>query len=172
MSFLPVCYHGPKLIPTPFPPSPPHPISPSSTSIPPCLCRCAVCLGVRQKQQSEHQQNICGHRSLRLKALQLDQSVGTRRRQHSLCESAVGSRNSSSVKRRTRDLKVASSSPGRSGGRIFSSADLPFRADSYSVSVPPRVTTVARKRPCSFCQMWQVTPEHAHTLGPNKVGVG
>ena len=62
-------------------PSAPTPIPPSFASISPCLCRCAVCLGERQKQQSEHQQNICGHRSLRLKALQLDQSIGTRRKQ-------------------------------------------------------------------------------------------
>ena len=48
------------------------------------------------------------------------------------------------VERRTRDGKVASSSLGRSGGRIF------FCNDSYSVTVPPRVTAVARKRPRSF----------------------
>ena len=34
----------------------------------------------------------------------------------------------------------------------------------------PRVTAVARKTPRSFCQKcrWQVTPKHAHTLGPPK----
>ena len=35
----------------------------------------------------------------------------------------------------------------------------------------PRVTTVARKRPRSFCQKcrWQVAPKHAHTLDPSKL---
>ena len=35
-----------------------------------------------------------------------------------------------------------------------------------SVSVPPRVTAVARKRSRSFCQncRWQVTAKHAYTL--------
>ena len=35
-----------------------------------------------------------------------------------------------------------------------------------SVSVPPRVTTVARKKSRSFCQKcrWQVTAKHAYTL--------
>ena len=34
----------------------------------------------------------------------------------------------------------------------------------------PRVTTVARKRPRSFCQKcrWQITPKHAYTLDPTK----
>ena len=34
----------------------------------------------------------------------------------------------------------------------------------------PRVMTVARKRPRSFCQQcrWQVTPKHAYTLDPSK----
>ena len=34
----------------------------------------------------------------------------------------------------------------------------------------PRVTTVARKRPWSFCQncRWQVTSKHAYTLDPMK----
>ena len=57
-----------------------------------------------------------------------------------------------SVERRTRDRKVASSSPGRSGRKV-SSPELTFCADSYSVSIPPCVTTVACKRPRSFCQM-------------------
>ena len=46
-----------------------------------------------------------------------------------------------------------------------------FEHDMYvltliSVSVPPRVTAVARKRPWSFCQKcrWQVTAKHAYTL--------
>ena len=52
----------------------------------------------------------------------------------------------------------------------FSSAELTFCADSYSVSVPSRVTAVTRKRPRSFCQKrrWQVTPKHAHTFDPTK----
>ena len=35
-----------------------------------------------------------------------------------------------------------------------------------SMSVPPRVTAVVRKRPRSFCQKckWQVTAKHAYTL--------
>ena len=49
----------------------------------------------------------------------------------------------------------------------FSFPVLTFCADSYSVSVPSRVTAVARKRPWSFCQKcrWQVTPKHSYTLG-------
>ena len=41
---------------------------------------------------------------------------------------------------------------------------------SYLVSVPPRVTVVARKRPRSFCQKcwWQVTPNHTYTFDPTK----
>ena len=51
--------------------------------------------------------------------------------------------------RRTRDRKVAA--------RDFSSPELTFCADSsYSVSVPPRVTALARKRPRSFCQKVQM----------------
>ena len=52
----------------------------------------------------------------------------------------------------------------------FSSPELIFCADSYSVSVPPRVTARARKRPGSFCQKcrWQVTAKRAHTLDPTK----
>ena len=40
-------------------------------------------------------------------------------------------------------------------------------AEEFSVSVPPpRVATVARKRPRSFCQKrrWQVTVKHAYIL--------
>ena len=52
----------------------------------------------------------------------------------------------------------------------FSSPELTLCADSYSVSVPPPVTTVARKSPRSFCQKyrWQVALEHAYTLDPTK----
>ena len=47
----------------------------------------------------------------------------------------------------------------------FSSPELNLCADSYSVSVPPRDTAVARIRPRLFCQKcrWQVTPKHAYT---------
>ena len=52
----------------------------------------------------------------------------------------------------------------------FSSPELNF-ADTYSVSVPPRVTAVARKRPRLFCRKcrWQVTPKHAYNLEPTKL---
>ena len=52
----------------------------------------------------------------------------------------------------------------------FSSSESTLCTDSHSVSVPPRVTAVARKRPKSFCQKcrWQVTPKHAYTLDPSK----
>ena len=52
----------------------------------------------------------------------------------------------------------------------FPSPELTLSADSYSVSVPPRVTAVARKRPRSFCQECRshVTPKHAHILDPTK----
>ena len=68
------------------------------------------------------------------------------------------------LKRRTRDRKVAGSSPGRSGGRMFSSRVnllcwLLFRYRFHTL-----VTTVARKRPRSFCQKCrrQVTPKHTY----------
>ena len=53
----------------------------------------------------------------------------------------------------------------------FSSPEITFCADSYSVSVPPHVTTVACKRPQSFCQKCrqQVTPKDAYILDPTKV---
>ena len=73
------------------------------------------------------------------------------------------------VEHRTRDRKVASSNPGRSGERIFFSSQLcvltltrrPFH---------PSVTAEARKRPRSFFQKcrWQVTPKHAYTHDPSK----
>ena len=48
----------------------------------------------------------------------------------------------------------------------FSSPGSTFCADSFSVSVPSRVTAVARKRSRSLCQKcrWQVTAKHACTL--------
>ena len=52
----------------------------------------------------------------------------------------------------------------------FSSSESTFCADSYSVSAPSRVTTVARTRPQSFFQKyrWQTTAKHAYTLDPTK----
>ena len=57
---------------------------------------------------------------------------------------------------------------------FFPSPELTLCADSHSVSVPPRVTAVARKRPRSLCQKcrWPVTPKHAYTFDQNRVGVG
>ena len=62
--------------------------------------------------------------------------------------------------RRTRYRKVASSNPGRSGGKIFL-IRCPFHL---------HVTTVSRERPRSFCQKCrlQVTAKHAYTLDPTK----
>ena len=74
------------------------------------------------------------------------------------------------LERWTRDRKVASSNPGRGGGRIFFSSQLcvptlircPFH---------PCVTAVARKRPRSFCQKCrlQVIRKHAYTFDPTKL---
>ena len=52
----------------------------------------------------------------------------------------------------------------------FSSLESTLCVDTYSVSVPSRVTAVARKRPRPFCQRrrWQFTPKHAYTLDPQK----
>ena len=71
---------------------------------------------------------------------------------------------------RTRDRKVASSNPGRSGGRIFFSSVNFVCRFLFGVFSTPRVTAVARKRPRSFFQKcrWQVTPKHAYTLDPMK----
>ena len=53
----------------------------------------------------------------------------------------------------------------------FSSLELIFCADSYSVSIPCCVSTLARKRPWSLCQKckWRVTLKHACTLDPTKL---
>ena len=73
------------------------------------------------------------------------------------------------LQRRTRDRKVASSNPGRSGGRIFFSG-----VDSVLTFIQcpfhPRVNTVAHKRPRSFSQKcrWLVIPKYAYTLDPTK----
>ena len=55
--------------------------------------------------------------------------------------------------------------PAEAAGE-FSSPELTLCADSYSVSIPPSVTAMARKRPLSFCQKCrrQVTPKHAYPL--------
>ena len=81
----------------------------------------------------------------------------------------LGAGKASWTERRTRDRKVASSNPGRSGGRNFFSSPLcvltlirrPFH---------PCVTAVARKRSRSFCQKcrWLVIPKYACTLDPTK----
>ena len=55
----------------------------------------------------------------------------------------------------TRVRKVASSSPGRSGGRIFFSR-VNFVHWLLSIPFHPRVTAVGRKRPRSFYQKVQV----------------
>ena len=67
------------------------------------------------------------------------------------------------LERRIRDRKVAGSSPGRSGWRIFFSGvnflcKLLFRYPPH-----PRVTAVVRNRFCQKCR-WQVTAKHACTL--------
>ena len=51
-----------------------------------------------------------------------------------------------------------------------SSSGLTLCSDSYSVSVPPRVSAVARQSPRSFCKKrrWYVTPKHAYTLDSAK----
>ena len=74
------------------------------------------------------------------------------------------------LERWTRGRKVASSNPGKRGGRIFF-----FRVNFCVLTLircpfHPRVTAVARKRPWSFCQKcrWQISPKHAYTLDPKK----
>ena len=68
------------------------------------------------------------------------------------------------LEHRTRDRKVAGSNPCWSGGRIFLLQGQLSVLTLISVSVPPRVTTVARKRPRSCCQKrrWQVTAKPWH----------
>ena len=52
----------------------------------------------------------------------------------------------------------------------YSTPELTFCADSYSVSVAPLVTAVARERPRSLYQQCggQVSPKRVHTLDPTK----
>ena len=59
--------------------------------------------------------------------------------------------------------------PAGAAGK-FSSAESTLCAGSYSVSITPHVTAVARKRPRSFCQTCrcQVTPKQAYTFDPTK----
>ena len=92
-------------------------------------------------------------------------------RLQSLCVSQVSAAGIACwLERRTRDRKVASSNPGRSGGRIF------FSRVNFGVLIlircpfQPRVTAVARKRPRSIYKKcrWQVTPKLAYTLDPSK----
>ena len=70
----------------------------------------------------------------------------------SIPHSILLSQDSLLVEHRTRDRKVASSSPGKSGVRIFFSRELFLCADSYSVSVSPLVTAVTRERPRHFAK--------------------
>ena len=72
------------------------------------------------------------------------------------------------VEQRTCDRKVSSSNPGRSSGRIFFSRV--YVLTLIRCLFHPCATTVARKRPRSFCQKcrWHVTPKHACTLDPMK----
>ena len=67
---------------------------------------------------------------------------------------------------RTHDWKVAGSNPCWSGGRIFFSRVNFLCWLLFQYPFHPCVTTVARKRPWSFCQKrrWQVTAKHAYTL--------
>ena len=74
------------------------------------------------------------------------------------------------LERRTRDRKVASSNPGRSGGENFLLKSQVCVLTLIRCSFHPRVTAVARKTPRSVCQKcrWQVTPKHAYSLDPTK----
>ena len=66
----------------------------------------------------------------------------------------------------TRDRKFAGSNRCRSSGRIFFSRVNFLCWLLFQYPFHPLVTTVARKRPRSFCQKyrWQVTAKHAYTL--------
>ena len=74
------------------------------------------------------------------------------------------------LERRSRDRKVASSNPGRNGGRMFSSRVNFFVPTLYSVSVPPPCYRSGTYKTQSSCQKyrWQVTPKHAYILDPTK----
>ena len=84
--------------------------------------------------------------------------------------------NSLLLERLTGDRKFVSSNPDTSSGRIsFSRVKfvcwLLFRV-SFPHPPHPRITTVARKRPRSFCRKcsWQVTSKHTYILAPRKSG--
>ena len=66
------------------------------------------------------------------------------------------------LQHRTRDRKVAGSSPRRSGGRIF----LSRVSLITSISVLPHCYRSSASKSWSFCQRckWQVTAKHASTL--------
>ena len=70
----------------------------------------------------------------------------------------------------TREQKIASLNPSRSGGRIFFSRVNFVYWLLFRVHSTPRVTAVACKRPQSLCQKYrrQVTPKHAYTFDPTK----
>ena len=55
------------------------------------------------------------------------------------------------VEHQTRDWKAVWVRVSAWAVREFSSPELAFRADSYSLSIPPCVTAVAHKRPWPFC---------------------
>ena len=67
-----------------------------------------------------------------------------------------------------RDLKVTGLIPWQERRESFLLQN--FCVDSHSVSVPPRVTAVARKRPrlCSQKCRWQITAKHVFTFDPTK----
>ena len=70
----------------------------------------------------------------------------------------------------SRDRKVASPNPDRSGGRIFFFGVNFVCWLLFGVRYTPRVTAAARKRPRSLCQKcrWQITLQHVYTLDPAK----
>ena len=74
------------------------------------------------------------------------------------------------LERRTRDRKVASSNPGRSGGRIFFLRSQLCVLTLIRFPFHPRVTALARKRPRSFFKKcrWKVTNKHVYILDPTK----
>ena len=71
---------------------------------------------------------------------------------------------------RTRDQKVATSNPGRSGRENFLLQGHLCVLTLIRYPFHPRATAVARKRHQLFCQkcMWEVMPKHAYTLDPTK----
>ena len=83
-------------------------------------------------------------------------------------------RDSLLVERRTRDRKVASSNPGRSGWRIFLSRVnfvWWFLFGVHSTLLLPQWNVKDPGHSAKKCK-WQVIPKHAYTPWPNEVGVG